>query len=313
MKDERRTREERWPARQPPADFADRVMARLAREERWPARQPPADFAEAVMARRTLEERWPARRPPADFAERVTARLAREERRRRAWRVAVVGAAALALTFGGGAWLATRSRGPSESSIVAERRVDLDVAPGVRATVSPGAIVRWTALGVTQTAGEVSYHAELGRRLRVTTPLGELTTQGSDSRVIVDAPREGGAAVFVAVSVGEVSLRGVVIARGGYAKLDAAGMVTDRDDLDGRVALALGISPRARATPTEPPTESPRVPSSALPPAWSRPTSRSSLAAASPSAPPTPSGSTRPAIVPPCVCSPLQAICDCSP
>lgn len=263
-------------------------------------------------------DRWPARRPPVDFADRVMAQLDRDDAVRRARRFTFAAAAAVVLIAGGTGAFLSRDRGVPDGDFTATERTEVDVAPGVRAVVEREGHIRWTKAGVTQATGDVFYRADPGRKLRVATPRGEIASQGTCSRVVVDAKPEAPAVVLVSVAQGDVSFGGVALTAGRYARADVAGLKTDRDDHDGTIALALARPRVGRLVPTEAPSEPPLAPapvaSIAAPAVRStqRPTPRASGSAAPPP-PPSASATSKPPIVPACVCSPLHAICDCQP
>ena len=262
------------------------------------------------------EDRWPARRPPADFADRVMAEISVQDRTRKVRRGLFAAVAALVLIGSGAAFSATRSPRLPEGEITAIERTEVEVAPGVRAVVESRGHITWSKGQVHQDSGDVFYRALPGSSLSVRTPRGEVATQtGTCGRIRVsDLGSDGKANVYVAVEEGELRLVRVSLRSGEYARASASGIVTDKDDHDGAIALALA-HPRVQAMaedPTPLPISQPVAASSVLPrlPRTPRPLRapppEASASASTTVFPPKPR-------VPACMCSPITGICDCAP
>lgn len=274
--------------------------------------------------------RWPVPSAPADFVDRVMLDVHRERAKRRARRamaiVAFACAAVVVLAWG----LAVRARLPRSGDVTArDQRIEVEIAPGVLAVLERYAHVAWTAAGVTQDRGDVFYRLAPGAELRVSTPVGDIGSAGSCSRVRVDPAPTGGAAgspvVFVSVAQGSVSLqqagKRVDLGAGQYARVDASTIRTDADDASGEIAFAfahervrrLVAAPVAVPVDEPPPTWATPATSSRALPVRSAPRPKAVAPVVSASAAPSASAPPRVFLAPPCVCNPTVAICDCSP
>lgn len=259
----------------------------------------------------TRFDAWDVGPPPSKIVDRVMEGVAREERRRkgqRALAAGVMAAVACAASVLGTVWSTER---PNLGDVVANERMEVEIAPGVLAVMERAAHLAWRGREILQDRGEVSYRVKAGVAFDVSTPTARMTGGASTSRVLVEQ-----ASTYVAVRDGEVSLaRGaeqVSLGAGRYARVDLVSLKTDRDDVDGSIGRYLGLAVREPtvepARPTDPTTSSSGAPKAAVSaPRVSRP-SASVSAAPSASAPPPPK---KPPIVPPCFCNPVQAVCDC--
>lgn len=139
----------------------------------WEAQAPPADFAERVLARARDEDHGGASETAA--AQEPAPAPVRRLRARR-WGLAGGGVAALALA----AAIALRVTGPpSEGQAVAQDRVEVTLGSRARAVLEKGAAVEWKGDDVVQSRGDVFYRVEPGARFRVHTPAGVVEVKGT--------------------------------------------------------------------------------------------------------------------------------------
>ncbi len=129
---------------------------------KWEAQSPPADFAERVLARVREEEPKPASAPkktrrPVMLGAGIAAALAL--------------AAAVAMKVG--------SAPPSRGEAVAETRKEVAIGGRAIAVMEPGARVQWDGDDVVQPKGDVFYRVEKGSKFRVHTPAGDVEVMGT--------------------------------------------------------------------------------------------------------------------------------------
>ena len=260
----------------------------------------------------TRFDAWDVGAPPSKLAARVMEGVARDERRKkgqRALAAGVMAAVACAASLLGTVWSTHQQ---SRGDVVADERMEIEVAPGVLAVMERAAHLAWRGREILQDRGDVSYRVKAGAAIDVSTPTGRMTGGASTSRVMVEP-----ASTYVVVRDGEVSVsRGserVALGAGRYAKVDLASLRTDRDDLDGSIGRFLGVAVREAtsepARPTEPATAPITSPKAVVPaPRGSRPAPSASVVPSASAPPPPPK---KPPIVPPCFCNPVQSVCDC--
>jgi ferric-dicitrate binding protein FerR (iron transport regulator) len=206
----------------------------------WEAQEPPADFADRVMAR--IEGESLAR--PAPTLE--------GRRRPRALRAGIAGglalAAAIALAVGWHGRGAVGGDFTSHGDAVAAEREEVHLGARGIAVLERGAHVAWSGDEVTQSGGDVFYRVERGGTFRVHTPSGDVQVLGTCFRVRVENEENGeeavnlrdvkvgaigaalGAAAFVSAYEGKVALSqpshgaSVTLTAGESARADARGV-----------------------------------------------------------------------------------------
>lgn len=157
-----------WDAVEPPAGFADRVMARLG-EDAARSADGGAQSKDAVRSG-----------APGDASSR-------QRVRRIGIATAVTTALALAAAF------ALRVQAPvDEGAVIAADRTEVAVGNRARAVLEPGSRVRWSGDEVIQARGDVFYRVEPGARFRVHTPAGDVEVKGTCFRVSVRANQTQG-------------------------------------------------------------------------------------------------------------------------
>ncbi len=139
------------------------------RDSAWPHEEPPADFADRVMAR--IGDDNVAKLGP--IAPRGRSRWARPAA------AAYVFAAAAAILF------ALRPTAPAGGEARAETRREIAVGGRAVAVAEPGAHLKWRGDEVTQDAGDIFYRVERGERFVVHTPAGDVAVLGTCFRVRV--------------------------------------------------------------------------------------------------------------------------------
>jgi ferric-dicitrate binding protein FerR (iron transport regulator) len=198
---------------------------------KWRAQEPPPDFADRVMARIAGEVTPPAR---------VT--------RRGGKALAAVAAGVLALAASAAvvfAWRASRETARGEA--VATKLTEIEIGSRAAAVLERGARLSWMGDVVSQDAGEVFYRVERGGRFRVHTREGDVEVLGTCFRVSVREGEEigeramngrdvkagvvgaaVGAGVLVSVYEGRVALSHesarVTLSAGESGRADAAGV-----------------------------------------------------------------------------------------
>ncbi len=257
----------------------------------------------------TRLDSWDVGPAPPTLADGVMARVERLERQRRARRALAAFAVAALASAATVVAAVTHGRGAPGGDVVATERMEIEIAPGVLAVMERAAHLVWRGREVSQDRGEVSYWVRAGAALELVTPTGQVRGGASTSRVLVEP-----ASTYVLVRDGEVSVIGgagrVALGAGRYARVSAASLTVDHDDVDGSVGRALGVAPRL--VPSRAPVVEPAPPSVASARIAPPPHRAARAPAASSPAPVTPPSPTRRApIVPPCFCSPMQAVCDC--
>lgn len=195
----------------------------------WPAQEPPADFAERVVAAARAESRAAAE-PPRSGAGRFT--------RRAATGMVLVG------TMAAGIALAVHLQGRANAGdVTAHAREEVRVGTRAVAVLEAGAHVKWHGDAIEQSSGDVFWRVEPGARFTVHTAAADVTVKGTCFRVDV-ADGEGdmtrrdamvgavgaiaGAAAFVGVYEGKVAVshagQSVDVAAGQGAQADARGV-----------------------------------------------------------------------------------------
>lgn len=263
----------------------------------------------------TRFDAWDVGPPPARLADGVMRGVQREERRKKALRALAAGVMATMACAASAVIAVTHGRAvDAGGDVVASERMEIEVVPGVLAVMERAAHLAWRGREILQDRGDVSYRVKAGAALELSTPAGRMTGGPSSSRVLVEP-----SSTYVLVSDGEVSVASggqrVSLGAGRYARVTAAVVTVDRDDVDGSIGRFLGVTAREAAVEPARPSEpvSAPLPSARAVSPWprgARPTTPASAASAvpPPSAPPPPK---KPPIIPACVCSPVQAVCDC--
>ena len=151
------------------------------RGREWKAQEPPADFADRVMAQVEEASALEARRAP-----RTTALSQASAPVRRARLVAGLGGAlalaasvVLAVAWRGG-------RAPDHGDAIAADRTQMALGGRAVAVLERGARVSWSGDEVNQAAGDVFYRVEPGGAFRVHTPGGDVAVLGTCFRVKVE-------------------------------------------------------------------------------------------------------------------------------
>lgn len=151
-----------WEPRLPPADFAERVLARIASDDAGVADARPEPGADPAAPR--------AEGRGAPEVARVGPRRARR------WAAIGGGVAALALAA---AVLVRIAAPPARGEAIARERVEVAIGSRALAVLEPGASVRWDGDDVVQGRGDVFYRVEPGSRFVVHTPAGDVAVEGT--------------------------------------------------------------------------------------------------------------------------------------
>jgi hypothetical protein len=209
----------------------------------WQAQEPPAGFAERVVAAARAEQAGAGARN-AGGAAPPSAPLPSSRPRRIAAGVLLVASMAAAVA------LAVHTRSAHASGdVVADARREVRVGSRAIAVLEPGAHVKWNGDSIAQSGGDVFWRVEPGARFTVHTAAAEVTVMGTCFRVKVrggdgvgasedDMTRRdavaglvgavAGAAAFVGVYEGKVAVshagQSVELVAGQSAQADAAGV-----------------------------------------------------------------------------------------
>jgi hypothetical protein len=143
----------------------------------WEPALPPADFADRVLAKIEAEGAAPPKRSAS------VVRL----RRRAAWGGAAVTTFAVAAAI-----LLGITSPPLEGSAIAKERIEVPLGKRGVAVLEAGASVAWKGDEVTQVNGDVFYRVEPGSRFRVHTPAGDVEVKGTCFAVKVRAGKDDG-------------------------------------------------------------------------------------------------------------------------
>jgi len=174
--------------------------------EAWDAQSPPADFAEKVLAR-IRDEEAPKSKPAAASPTRA-----------RRWGGAGGAVAVLALA----AAVALKvSAPPGNGGSIAKDRTEVNIGTRARAVLEPGAQVKWDGDDVVQSKGDVFYRVEPGARFRVHTPAGDVEVKGTCFVVKVVEMQKRDVKVGV-VSAGLTALAFVAVYEGKVAASSAS-------------------------------------------------------------------------------------------
>ena len=144
----------------------------------WPQEEPPVDFADRVMAR-VAEEAFVARSDAASPASPASMR--------RRWTGAVVVAA---LAAAAAALVTLQPSSTASGEARAGTRREIPIGSRAVAVAEPGAHLRWRGDEVTQDAGDVFYRVERGERFLVHTPAGDVEVLGTCFRVRIETATE---------------------------------------------------------------------------------------------------------------------------
>ncbi|HTQ43125.1 MAG TPA: hypothetical protein VMI75_10250 [Polyangiaceae bacterium] len=212
----------------------------------WPVQEPPADFAERVVAA--------AREKTGSVPPRAQSVRGRFTRRAAAG-VLLVGSMAAGVAFA----VHLQSRGAA-GDVTADARREVRVGTRAIAVLEAGAHVKWHGDDIEQTGGDVFWRVEPGARFTVHTAAADVTVKGTCFRVRVtggegDMTRRDamvgavgavmGAAAFVGVYEGKVA-----VSHAGQSVDVAAGQGAQAD---GRGVHLTGLSPSAQEAASEEP------------------------------------------------------------
>lgn len=144
------------------SDDNDKPLGAELDMTKWEAQSPPADFAERVLAKvREAEPRLVAvsRKP-----------------RQHVWLGAGVAAV---LTLAAAIAIKVSVAPPSRGEATAESRTEVAIGSRAIAVLEPGAHVQWDGDEVQQPNGDVFYRVEKGAKFRVHTPAGDVEVKGT--------------------------------------------------------------------------------------------------------------------------------------
>ena len=210
----------------------------------WPAQEPPADFAERVVA---------AARDKTESASPSALTVRGRFTRRAAAGVLLVGSMAAGVAFA----VHLQSRGAA-GDVTADARREVRVGTRAIAVLEAGAHVKWHGDDIEQTGGDVFWRVEPGARFTVHTAAADVTVKGTCFRVRLndgegDMTRRDamvgavgavvGAAAFVGVYEGKVA-----VSHAGQSVDVAAGQSAQAD---GRGVHVTGLSPSAQGAAAE--------------------------------------------------------------
>lgn len=132
----------------------------------WEPQEPPADFADRVMAE--LESSSKNESTKNEVVPLVP--------RRRRWPFVAGGLALAAAVLVG---IGFHASPPSQGELITKERVEVRIGTRGLAVLEPGAKVQWNGDDVVQSQGDVFYRVEPGARFTVHTPAGDVEVRGT--------------------------------------------------------------------------------------------------------------------------------------